>query len=185
MTEGGITSLKPSYSKEKSGSVGTLLPLVKMRIVDDNLNDVPADESGEVFFSGPTTFMCYKNNQEATAEVYRFGDGWLRTGDIGHVDKDGFLWITDRKKELIKYKGNQVPPAELEDVLLTFPDVAESAVCAAWDESQETEIPVGYVNFKPNVRPEDRARKWRRSGHSLMAALLHIRNSAVVFTTWR
>ncbi|KAL6229051.1 hypothetical protein BDW75DRAFT_246085 [Aspergillus navahoensis] len=159
MTEGGISALKPAYAREKSGSVGTLLPLVQMRLVDDNLKDVPPGESGEVYVSGPTNFMEYKNNPEATREAYPLGDGWLRTGDIARVDKDGFLWITDRKKELIKYKGHQVPPAELEDVLLQFPDVAEAAVCATWDESQETEIPVGYVNFKSEIDPHDRERK--------------------------
>ncbi|KAL3447436.1 hypothetical protein BJX65DRAFT_308164 [Aspergillus insuetus] len=159
MTEGVIASLKQAYAKEKTGSVRTLLPLVKMRVVDDDLLDVPAGESGEILVSGPTNFMAYKNNPEATQESYPLGDEWLRTGDIGHVDKDGFLWLTDRKKELIKYKGNQVPPAELEDVLRQFPDVAESAVCATWDDVQETEVPVGYVNFKQSVRPSDHKQK--------------------------
>jgi acyl-coenzyme A synthetase/AMP-(fatty) acid ligase len=80
----------------------------------------------------------------------------MRTGDVGYMDKDGFLWLTDRKKELIKYKGNQVAPAELEDIILQYPDVLECAVCATWDDKQETEIPVAYVNLKPTVAATER-----------------------------
>ncbi|KAF9886960.1 hypothetical protein FE257_010701 [Aspergillus nanangensis] len=161
MTEGAITTLKPSHALEKSGSVGVLFPHVHLRLVDDDLHDVAKGQSGEILCYGPTTFMGYKDNAEATAEAFPFNDRWLRTGDIGRMDEDGFLWITDRKKELIKYKGNQVPPAELEDVLMQFPDVAESAVCATWDDTQETEIPVAYVSFKPSVHAKDRAQKLR------------------------
>jgi 4-coumarate--CoA ligase len=85
----------------------------------------------------------YLNNEQATAATIT-DDGWLRTGDIGHIDEDGHLFIVDRLKELIKYKGFQVPPAELEAVLLTHPAVADAAVVGLPDE-EAGEIPAAYV----------------------------------------
>jgi len=93
--------------------------------------------------------MGYYNMPEATAEVIY--DGWLHTGDIGHIDADGHLWIVDRLKELIKYKGFQVPPAELEALLLTHPDVADAAVVGVPDE-EVGEIPAAYVVLKPGAQ---------------------------------
>ncbi|KAL6229381.1 hypothetical protein BDW75DRAFT_245795 [Aspergillus navahoensis] len=161
MTEGGMTSVNPILAREKTGSVGSLLPNVELRVVGDDLKDVPTGTSGEILTRGPTTFLGYRKNPEATAEAYPFGDGWMRTGDVGYVDKDGFLWLTDRKKDLIKYKGNQVPPAELEDIILQYPDVLECAVCATWDSQQETEVPIAYVNLKPTVSANEREAKLR------------------------
>jgi 4-coumarate--CoA ligase len=91
----------------------------------------------------------YLNNAAATAETLD-ADGWLHTGDIGHIDADGHLFIVDRLKELIKYKGFQVPPAELEALLLTHPAVADAAVIGLPDE-EAGEIPVGYVVLRPDV----------------------------------
>ena len=88
----------------------------------------------------------YLNNPEATSETIDV-DGWLHTGDIGRVDEDGYWYITDRLKELIKYKGFQVPPAELEALLLTHPAVADSAVIPVPDE-EAGEIPKAYVVLK-------------------------------------
>ncbi|CAM1506232.1 Fc.00g058730.m01.CDS01 [Cosmosporella sp. VM-42] len=155
MTEGGITSLRRFSARLKQGSVGRLMANVQLRIVDDNLQDVPEGKSGEVIFSSPTVFMGYKNNEEANAEAFPYKDGWMRTGDVGRMDGDGYLWLTDRKKDLIKYKGNQVTPAELENVLLSHPEVTEAGVCATWDRNLETEVPVGYVNFKPAITVAD------------------------------
>ncbi len=89
----------------------------------------------------------YLNNPEATAATID-GDGWLHTGDIGHVDGDGHLYIVDRLKELIKYKGFQVPPAELEALLLTHPAIADAAVIGLPDD-EAGEVPAGYVVLKP------------------------------------
>ncbi|KJR88487.1 uncharacterized protein SPSK_08005 [Sporothrix schenckii 1099-18] len=129
-----------------------------MRFVDDDLKDVPDGQPGEILFTAPTVFMGYKKNPAANAEAFPFNDGWLRTGDVGRIDADGYVWLTDRKKDLIKYKGNQVTPAELENVLHSHPLVTEAGVCGAWDAVQETEVPVGYVNFKPTVSVADRPR---------------------------
>ncbi len=89
----------------------------------------------------------YLNNPAATANTID-DDGWLHTGDIGHVDDDGHLFVVDRLKELIKYKGFQVPPAELEALLLTHPSVADAAVIGIPDD-EAGEIPVGFVTLKP------------------------------------
>jgi len=89
----------------------------------------------------------YLNNPQATAAMIDPG-GWLRTGDLGHMDADGHLYVVDRLKELIKYKGFQVPPAELEAVLLRHPDVTDAAVIGLPDE-EAGEIPVGYVTLRP------------------------------------
>jgi 4-coumarate--CoA ligase len=89
----------------------------------------------------------YLNNESATTTTID-GDGWLHTGDIGHIDADGHLFIVDRLKELIKYKGFQVPPAELEALLLTHPQIADAAVIGLPDD-EAGEIPAAYIVLKP------------------------------------
>ena len=89
----------------------------------------------------------YLNNDAATKTTID-DDGWLHTGDIGHIDADGHLYIVDRLKELIKYKGFQVPPAELEALLLTHPQIADAAVIGVPDD-EAGEIPAAYIALKP------------------------------------
>jgi 4-coumarate--CoA ligase len=91
----------------------------------------------------------YLNNPIATSETVD-GDGWLKTGDVGHIDEDGHLFVVDRLKELIKYKGFQVPPAELEALLLTHPAVSDAAVIGVADE-EAGELPTGFVVLRPDV----------------------------------
>ncbi|MDH3308148.1 MAG: AMP-binding protein, partial [Acidimicrobiia bacterium] len=132
----------------KPGSIGVLLPNTECRIVDpETEHDLGLDEDGEVWIRGPQVMAGYLNNPEATA-ITIDADGWLHTGDIGHVDEDGHFYIVDRLKELIKYKGFQVPPAELEALLITHPDVADVAVIPVPDE-EAGEIPKAYVVLKP------------------------------------
>jgi acyl-CoA synthetase (AMP-forming)/AMP-acid ligase II len=95
----------------------------------------------------------YLNNPAATAQILD-RDGWLHTGDIGHADEDGDFFIVDRLKELIKYKGYQVPPAELEAILLSHPAVADAAVIPSPDEAAG-EVPKAFVVLKSPVAPED------------------------------
>jgi acyl-CoA synthetase (AMP-forming)/AMP-acid ligase II len=94
----------------------------------------------------------YLNNRAATEQILD-RDGWLHTGDIGHADKDGDFYIVDRLKELIKYKGYQVPPAELEAILLTHPAVADAAVIPSPNE-EAGEVPKAFVVLKGEVTPE-------------------------------
>ncbi len=104
------------------------------------------DQDGEVWVRGPQVMKGYLNNDVATKSTVD-DEGWLHTGDIGHIDADGHLFIVDRLKELIKYKGFQVPPAELEAVLLTHPQVADAAVIGLPDDDAG-EIPAAYVVLK-------------------------------------
>ncbi len=128
----------------RAGSSGQLLPGTEARVVDlVDGSDLDHGLPGEIWFRGPQAFKGYLNQPAATRETIT-ADGWVRTGDIGHIDADGYLFITDRLKELIKVKGFQVAPAELEALLLTHPSVADVAVIGRPDE-RAGELPVAYV----------------------------------------
>ena len=134
----------------KPGSVGVTAPSTETMIVDPATGEsLGVDADGEVWVRGPQVMKGYLNNAAAT-EATLDADGWLHTGDIGHIDSDGHLYVVDRLKELIKFKGFQVPPAELEALLLTHPAVADSAVIGLPDVDAG-EIPVGYVVLKPGA----------------------------------
>lgn len=126
------------------GAVGTLLPNQTAKYMSPEEKEVPAGETGELWIKGPNVFKGYLNNPEGTAASLT-PDGYFKTGDVGHQDKDGNFYITDRVKELIKYKGFQVPPAELEGILTSHPKIADVAVIGVYDEAQATEVPRAYV----------------------------------------
>src|SRR5262245_15939861 len=114
-----VTHCIPDRRPNRPGSVGTLIPGTECRIVDlESDQAVGPNQAGELRIRGPQVMKGYLNNPRATADMLD-ADGWLRTGDIGHADDDGYFYIVDRVKELIKYKGFQVAPAELEALLLT------------------------------------------------------------------
>ncbi len=113
--------------------------------------EVPAGETGELWIKGPNVFRGYLNNPAGTAHALT-PDGYFKTGDVGHQDAAGNFYITDRVKELIKYKGFQVPPAELEGLLTSHPDVADAAVVGVYDPAQATEVPRAYVVLAQGVR---------------------------------
>lgn len=137
----------------RAGSSGQLLPGTQGRVVDPATGaDLARGMPGEFWFRGPQAFKGYLNRPDATAESIT-ADGWVRTGDIGTIDAEGYLCITDRLKELIKVKGFQVPPAELEALLLTHPAVADVAVIGRPDE-RAGEIPVAYVVARGALDPE-------------------------------
>ncbi len=151
----GMTEMSPVSNLTppgnfKPGSSGLNVPNQELRIVDPETgNDLGVDEEGELWYRGPHIMKGYLNNQEATDETI-VADGWLRTGDIGKIDSDGHVYITDRLKELIKVKGFQVPPAELEGLLLTHPDIADAAVIGIPDE-ESGELPKAFITLKPGV----------------------------------
>ena len=123
-----VTHYQDCVSTVRPRSVGRLVPSTQCRIVDvESERDATIDQPGEVWIRGPQVMKGYLNNPEATARMID-SEGWLRTGDIGTVDCDGYLTIVDRLKELIKVKGFQVAPAELEDLLLRHPRIADAAV---------------------------------------------------------
>ncbi|MDX2851735.1 4-coumarate--CoA ligase family protein [Streptomyces sp. PA03-3a] len=124
------------------GAVGKLLPGTEMRIVPLD-EDAAVEGAGEILIRGPQVMKGYLGRPDETAAMID-AEGWLHTGDVGRVDADGWLHVVDRVKELIKYKGYQVPPAELEAVLLTDPRVADAAVIGVLD-GDGNEIPKAYV----------------------------------------
>ncbi|MCH7740448.1 MAG: AMP-binding protein [Chloroflexi bacterium] len=148
----GMTELSPithlDYMRppgRSAGSVGFPLPDTETRVVDveDGVTDVDIGEEGELLVRGPQVMKGYFDDPDATAETIT-ADGWLHTGDIVKTNSEGRLWITDRKKELIKFKGFQVPPAELEGLLLEHPDVADACVVGKQD-AEAGEVPKAFV----------------------------------------
>ncbi|MFN8078542.1 MAG: 4-coumarate--CoA ligase family protein [Kineosporiaceae bacterium] len=150
MTEMSPVSHLTPLGGLKAGSVGVTAPNTELRIVDPaTLQDLPVDADGELWIRGPQVMRGYLKNADATALTVD-SQGWLRTGDIGHVDADGHVFVVDRLKELIKYKGFQVAPAELEAVLLTHPAVADAAVIGVPDEDAG-EVPSAFVVLRPGA----------------------------------
>lgn len=148
----GMTELSPGShlvplgaDNAPPGTVGKLIASTEMRLVslDDPAQDVGPGEEGEIAIRGPQVMKGYLGRPDAT-EAMIDPDGWVHTGDIGRVDADGWLFVVDRVKELIKYKGFQVAPAELEALLLTHEGIADAAVIGVYDEDGN-EIPKAYV----------------------------------------
>lgn len=132
------------------GSVGTLLPYQTAKYMSPDEKEVPVGEVGELWIKGPNIFKGYLNNPDGTAHA-KTADGYFKTGDIGYQDKEGNFYITDRVKELIKYKGFQVPPAELEGYLVAHPSVNDVAVIGIYSEEHASELPRAYVVPAPGV----------------------------------
>ncbi|MBM3558039.1 MAG: long-chain fatty acid--CoA ligase, partial [Alphaproteobacteria bacterium] len=155
----GLTEASPNittnlYGAKKIRSVGPPVWGVEVRIVDDDGKPVPRGERGEVIARGPGIMKGYFRNPEATAATIR--DGWLFTGDIGRVDEDGYVYIVDRKKELIIAGGYNIYPREVEDVLYAHPDVLEAVVVGRPDEKLG-EMPVAHVAPKTGRRLDPEA----------------------------
>jgi acyl-CoA synthetase (AMP-forming)/AMP-acid ligase II len=136
-----------------AGSVGRLVPNTEARLVKPGTNeDVEIGSAGELLVRGPQVMAGYLDNPEATAETLT--DGWLHTGDLARVDPEGRFWVEDRLKELIKYKGYQVPPAELEALLLTHPQIQDAAVVGAPD-AEGGEVPKAFVVTNASLSADD------------------------------
>jgi acyl-CoA synthetase (AMP-forming)/AMP-acid ligase II len=126
------TMLKPSQAEGRTASVGKPVINVEVRVVDDEDNDVPRGEVGEIIYQGPTVMKEYYRNPEATAETLR--GGWFHSGDMVRMDEEGFVYVVDRKKDVIISGGENVYPAEVEDVIYEHPKVLECAVIGIFDE---------------------------------------------------
>ena len=138
----------------KTGSVGRVIPNTYSKIVNTETGEeLGVNERGEVLVKGQHVMVGYLNNEEATKHCID-ADGWFHTGDIGYADEDGYFYIVDRLKELIKYKAYQVAPAELEALLLTHPCIADAAVIPSPDE-EAGEIPKAFVVLKGDITPEE------------------------------
>lgn len=149
MTEAGpVLAMCLAFAKEpfdiKSGACGTVVRNAEMKIVDPDTGcSLPRNQPGEICIRGDQIMKGYLNDPEATARTIE-KEGWLHTGDIGYIDDDDELFIVDRLKELIKYKGFQVAPAELEALLVNHPNISDAAVVPMKDE-QAGEVPVAFV----------------------------------------
>lgn len=135
----GLTETSPVVTitppkKIKHGSVGKALPGVNIKIIDENGNEIKNGQPGEICVKGPNVTRGYHKNENATSELFT-RDGWLKTGDIGIIDEDGFLFIQDRKKDMVIVKGLKVFPAQIEQVINTHPKVLENAVIGIPDAS--------------------------------------------------
>ncbi len=149
LTESGLLAMGPFLGPWKEGAVGLPTPDVIIKIVDieTGKTELPAGEAGEIIASAPHLMQGYWNRPEATAEMLR--EGWLYTGDIGYLDEDGYLYITSRKKDLIKVSGHQVFPVEIEEIISRHPAVLEVGVAAVPDARQGEAVKAWVV-----LRPE-------------------------------
>ncbi|KAG6383478.1 hypothetical protein SASPL_156765 [Salvia splendens] len=148
MTEAGLLSISLGFAKRpfkfKAGSCGTVIRNARMKIIDPSTTaSLPRSQMGEIFIKGDAVMKGYYNDPEATRRTID-EQGWLHTGDLGYIDDDDEVFIVDRLKELIKYKGFHIAPAELEALLIAHPSISEAAVVPMADEAAG-EVPVAFV----------------------------------------
>ncbi|HLX53234.1 MAG TPA: long-chain-fatty-acid--CoA ligase, partial [Aquella sp.] len=148
----GITECSPivscnSLEENRFGSVGRPLLDYQVKIVDDNMHMLPTGTSGEICVKGESVMKGYYNRSRETAEA--IVDGWFKTGDIGYLDEDGYIFIIDRKKDLIIHKGMNIYPREIEEILYTHEKVNACAVIGIKDK-EDNEVPVAYIELKEN-----------------------------------
>ncbi|CAG9101522.1 unnamed protein product [Plutella xylostella] len=153
----GLTETSPVVTMTPRGlgdysCVGRALPNTELKIVDDRLNSLGSNEKGELLVRGPQVMRGYRQNPQANADSFTH-DGWFRTGDLAVISDDGLVTIADRLKELIKVKGFQVPPAELESVLRDHPEVADAAVVGV-PHASHGETPKAFVVLKNNAKTD-------------------------------
>jgi long-chain acyl-CoA synthetase len=151
MTEGAPFCLNPYDDLRKILSVGNPVPETEVEIVDLETGErvLPLGEAGEVRVRGPQIMLDYRNNPAETSQTLR--DGWLYTGDIGYVDADGFLFLVDRKKDMIIVGGYNVYPREIDEVLFSHPKIREAATVGKRDE-RLGEVVVAFVVLQANQK---------------------------------
>ncbi|KAL1193189.1 OPC-6:CoA ligase [Cardamine amara subsp. amara] len=147
-SNGGGASIDSVEESRRYGTAGLLSSGLEARIVDPDTGRIMGvKQTGELWLRGPSLTKGYFKNEKATKETIN-SEGWLKTGDVCYIDDDGFLFIVDRLKELIKYKGYQVPPAELEILLLNHPEILDAAVIP-FPDKEAGQYPMAYVVRKP------------------------------------
>ncbi len=149
-----VVSFNPIHGASKPGSVGPPIPGVQVRVFDDQDHDLGPGQDGEIVVRGDNVMLGYWNQEEATAAALR--GGWLRTGDIGRLDADGYVYITDRKKDMLLVHGNNVYPREIEEVIYQIPGVRETAVVGRPDP-RHGELPVAFVVPADNATLDEAA----------------------------
>lgn len=151
LTEGGsaVCSMNPAEALSRTGSVGKPVPPTELRIVSENGEDLEPDQVGEIFLKHPTKPRRYFKDPEATDQTWK--DGWLRTGDLGTVDSDGYLYIVDRKKDIVIRGGFNICPGEVDQVLEEHPAVAEAATIGVPHPVLGEDLK-SFVALKPGAR---------------------------------
>jgi long-chain acyl-CoA synthetase len=158
LTEGVITILDRTDVGRKAGSVGVGSPFFETRVVGDDRRDLPPGEVGEIIGRSPLLMPGYYKRPDLTAAA--IVDGWMHTGDMGYLDEDGYLYLVDRKKDLIISGGVNVYPRDIEEVIVTHPDVLEAAVFGI-PHDRWGEAPLGAVVLKAGATPTaDELRAW-------------------------
>ncbi|ADG83530.1 long-chain-fatty-acid--CoA ligase [Thermincola potens] len=148
-----VCTTNPYYGEWKPGSIGVPIPGVEVKIIDEKGNEVPRNTPGELCFKGPNVMKGYWNRPEATAEALK--DGWMHSGDIGYMDEEGYIFIMDRKKDLVIVGGLNVYPREIEEVIYTHPKVAEAAVVGVANDLRG-EIVKAFVVLKEGETATER-----------------------------
>jgi long-chain acyl-CoA synthetase len=134
LTEGcGVSSANPPLGNRKAGSIGLALPEQEIRIMNDQLEEIPQGQPGEICIKGNANMNAYLNNAEATRETIE--KDWMRTGDIGYQDEDGYFYVVDRKKDMINRGGENIYPREIEIVLESHPQIVAAAVVGVADDA--------------------------------------------------
>lgn len=158
LTEGFVTILDRDDVERKPGSVGVPPPLYSLRIIDAAGYELPPGEIGEIAGRGPITMPGYHRRPDLTAET--LVDGWIRSGDLGYVDEDGFLYLVDRKKDLVISGGVNVYPRDIEEVAIRHPDVLDVAVFGVPDD-RWGESPIAAVRLREDATTTaDELRDW-------------------------
>ena len=152
LTETTVSVCCNREGAKKVGSVGKPFPAVQLKIVDDQGNEVAPKALGEIIVKGPNIMQGYLNRPEATAESIQ--SGWLHTGDIGYVDEEGFVFIVDRKKDMIIKGGYNIYPREIEEVLYQMPQVAEAAVVGIHDEAKGEQVRA-VISVRPGTELDE------------------------------
>jgi long-chain acyl-CoA synthetase len=148
-----VVTMNPVAGPWKEGSIGLPVPGVEVTIQNDQWEVLPVGETGELCVRGANVMLGYWNQAGETAKV--LSHGWLRTGDIGFQDSDGYLFITDRKKDMLLVNGINVYPREIEEVIYQFPGIKEAAVIGLPDP-KKGEMPVAFVSMTDDARLEEK-----------------------------
>ncbi|WP_067519230.1 AMP-binding protein [Endozoicomonas ascidiicola] len=155
-----VVTINP-LAKIKLGTIGLPVPSCELKTIDGDDNDLPMGEIGELCIKGPNVMKGYWQSEEATAEVMI--DGWLKTGDVAHIDEEGYVTIVDRKKNMICISGFNVYPNELEDVLTSHPDVIQCAAIGVPDKRSGEAIKMFVVSTNPDLTSEEVIQFFRKN----------------------
>jgi long-chain acyl-CoA synthetase len=156
-----VVCCNPIDGTDRVGTIGLPVPNTEIKLVNDELQEVSAGETGELCCKGPQVMQGYWQRPDETEKVLK--DGWLYTGDIASVDKDGFFKIVDRKKDMILVSGFNVYPNEVEDAIASHPDVLEVAAVGIADEHSGESVKVFVVKKNPQVSESDIIEHARKS----------------------